>query len=81
MKAMQVLHAGRFPAEGAIIVPSRLNEAEAAELERSLAGRRVVRFGVAELTSGALDAVRQAVDGRGFGLFMPPDVESWPGSQ
>jgi acyl-[acyl-carrier-protein]-phospholipid O-acyltransferase/long-chain-fatty-acid--[acyl-carrier-protein] ligase len=78
---MQVLHAERFPAEGAIIVPSRLNEAEAAELERSLAGRQVVRFGVAELASGALDSVRQAVEGRGFGLFLPPAVESWPGSQ
>lgn len=78
---MQVLHAERFPAEGAVLVPSRLNREEAAELERVLAGRTVVRFGVAELESGALEPVRRALAARGFGLFVPPPVESWPGSQ
>jgi len=80
MKGIQVLHSERFPAHGAVIVPTRLNEAEAAELEHTLHGRRVVRFGPAELAGGVPDAVRQAVAGNGFALFLPAPVETWPGS-
>jgi acyl-[acyl-carrier-protein]-phospholipid O-acyltransferase/long-chain-fatty-acid--[acyl-carrier-protein] ligase len=80
MKGIQVLHSERFPAHGAVIVPTRLNEAEAAELEHTLHGRRVVRFGAAELAGGVPDAVRQAVAGNGFALFLPAPVETWPGS-
>jgi acyl-[acyl-carrier-protein]-phospholipid O-acyltransferase/long-chain-fatty-acid--[acyl-carrier-protein] ligase len=81
MKGIQVLHSERFPGEGAVIVPARINPAEAAELERVLAGRRVVRFGPADLAGGVPDAVRQVVAAGGVGLFVPAPVESWPGTQ
>lgn len=80
MKGLQVLHSERFPSEGGIIVPTRLNEAEAADLERVLVGRPVVRFGGAELADGAVDRVAQTVAARGFAIFMPSAVEAWPGS-
>jgi len=80
MKGIQVLHPERFPTGGAVIVPARLNEAEAAGLERELHGRRVVRFGTADLAGGALEAVRQAVEAGGLAVFVPAPVEAWPGA-
>ena len=79
MKGIQVLHRERFPTGGAVIVPTRLNADEAAELERSLAGRVVARFGTADLVAGAVEAVRQAVARQGLVLFVPSAVEAWPG--
>ena len=81
MKGIQVLHAGRLPSDGAVIVPARLNASEAAELERAAGGRPVVRFGAEELMAGEVAAVRQVVASGGFGLFVPAAVESWPGAQ
>lgn len=63
-----------------MIVPARLTAEEAAGLERSLAGRRVVRFGAAELISGELDGVRQAVAAQGLAVYIPSPVEAWPGT-
>ena len=57
MKGIQVLHRERFPTGGAVIVPTRLNADEAAELERSLAGRVVARFGTADLVAGAVEVL------------------------
>jgi len=81
MKGIQVLHSERFPVDGAVVLPMRLNAAEASELERSLPGRRVVRFGQAELDGGAMDGVRQVVEAGGLAVFMPSPVEAWPGTQ
>jgi acyl-[acyl-carrier-protein]-phospholipid O-acyltransferase/long-chain-fatty-acid--[acyl-carrier-protein] ligase len=79
MKGIVVLRSELIPATGAVVVPTHLNEREAAEIERLVAGRRVVRFGNAELASGGVDAVRETVAAQGLAIFVPAPVEDWPG--
>lgn len=79
MKGIELLHSERFPGTGAVIMPARLNEAEAARLERALGGRIAVRFNTADLAGGDAGRVQQAVGQGSLALFVPAATESWPG--
>lgn len=80
MKGINVLHGDRLPKSGAVVVPARLDAAEQAVLEQEFQGRKVVRFGPADLAgSPALEAVRTTVAEGGLALFLPEPAEAWPG--
>ncbi len=63
-----------------MVLPSRLSEGEAAELERHMAGRPVVHLSPEQLAAGDVGSAVDAVQRGGFALFLPTPTEAWPGT-
>jgi acyl-[acyl-carrier-protein]-phospholipid O-acyltransferase / long-chain-fatty-acid--[acyl-carrier-protein] ligase len=78
MKGVVVLRSDRIPTSGAVVLPTHLSDREAAEVERQLGGRTVVRFGAVELAGGWADEVRETVARGGFAIFVPAPTDGWP---
>ncbi|MGI8603024.1 MAG: AMP-binding protein [Verrucomicrobiales bacterium] len=80
MKGIRLLHSDFLPASGALVVPTRLNAAEAGELHRHFSGRIAVILRPENLAQGDTEVACQAVKDGGFAVFQPSPSSGWRGS-